>query len=364
LIAAVPKFNRQSDKEFAQKLRQRISAYFDEKQISRNGDYRVVIKSLTMFALYFGPFVVILTQELVLWQYLIASLIMGVGVAGIGLAVMHDANHGSLSKYSWLNKLLGYSLNVIGGNSLSWRIQHNVLHHSFTNVKGLDEDLEAGKIMRFTPHEPWKERHRYQYIYAWLLYSLMTFSWVAVKDFSRITKYKNLGLLEAQGESYFRAMFTIAISKIFYLSYLIALPLFLGYNVWVVLSGFVLMHLVGGLLLAMIFQPAHVMEEHTFVDEGVDQLAGCYESHQLATTTNFGGNNPLLTWYCGGLNFQIEHHMFPSICHIHYPALSKIVKATAEEYGLTYRSIPTFGGALAVHQRTMKKLSSPDFVWA
>lgn len=360
MIKAVPRFNRQANQEFARQLRKRVNDYFEQKNIKRTGDYRVAIKALVMFSLYFLPFVLIVTVPLTAWQYVLCSAIMGVGVAGIGLAIMHDANHGSLSSRKWVNRLFGYSLNLIGGNALSWRIQHNVLHHSFTNVKGLDEDLEAGNIMRFTPHEPWKKHHRGQHIYAWMLYSLMTFSWVLVKDFKRITKYKNLGLLEAQGVSYFGAILTIAISKVVYLAYIIALPLYLGYNPWLVLGGFFLMHVIGGLLLAMIFQPAHVMEDHTFIEEGVKELQECYESHQLNTTSNFGGNNALLTWFCGGLNFQIEHHIFPNISHVHYPELSKIVKRTAEEYGLPYRSVPTFGGALALHQRTMKQLSHPD----
>lgn len=361
MIKAVPRFSRQTNQEFARQLRKRVNDYFESKQIKRTGDYRVALKALVMFSLYFGPFVVIASMTVSTWQYILCAAIMGVGVAGIGLAIMHDANHGSLSSKKWVNRLFGYSLNLIGGNALSWRIQHNVLHHSFTNVRGLDEDLEAGNIMRFTPHEPWKKRHRGQHIYAWLLYSLMTFSWVLVKDFRRITKYKQLGLLEAQGVSYFAAILTIAISKVVYLSYMIALPLYLGYSVWLVMSGFVLMHLIGGLLLAMIFQPAHIMEEHSFVEEDVKQLEECYESHQLNTTSNFAGKNAILTWFCGGLNFQIEHHIFPNISHVHYPEISKIVRSTAEEYGLPYRSVPTFRGALVLHQRTMKRLSRPGW---
>lgn len=295
------------------------------------------------------------------WVYILCYILMGFGVAGIGLAIMHDANHGSLSSKKWVNKLFGYSLNIIGGNSLSWKIQHNVLHHSFTNIHGLDEDLEGGHIMRFTPHEPWKKHHKWQHIYAWALYSLMTFSWVAIKDFRRITRYRNLGLLEGQGVSYFSAIATIAVSKVVYIGYMLVLPMYMGYHPLLVLSGFALMHIIGGLLLAMIFQPAHIMEHHMFVPNEVDQLKDCYEAHQLSTTTNFGSKNPVLTWYCGGLNYQVEHHIFPSISHVHYPKISKIIKECAEEYGVPYRSIPTFTEALKIHQRTMKKLGQDEW---
>jgi len=342
-------------------LKKRVNEYFEQKGKKRTGDYRVAIKALVMFSLYFAPYILIVSLDLSLWQYILCSAIMGVGIAGIGLAIMHDANHGSLSSKKWINNLFGYSLNLIGGNALSWRIQHNVLHHSFTNIKGLDEDLEAGNIMRFTPHEPWKKRHRLQHIYAWALYSLMTFSWVLVKDFKRIRKYRDLGLLKGQDVTYRGALFMLVVSKVVYLAYMIAVPLLLGYHWGLVLAGFMLMHVIGGLLLAMIFQPAHIMENHDFVEESPSQLEECYESHQLNTTTNFAGRNAVLTWFCGGLNFQIEHHIFPGISHVHYPEISKIVRKTAEEYGLPYRSIPTFTGALAMHQRTMKRLSRPGW---
>jgi linoleoyl-CoA desaturase len=361
LNKAVPRYNRRSNQDFARTLRSRVNAYFDEKKISRTGDWRAIFKALAMFTMYFGPYALLLSFELTAWQYILCCAIMGFGAAGIGLAVMHDANHGSFSSKSWVNKAFGYSLNLIGGNSLSWRIQHNVLHHSFTNVRGLDEDLEAGNIMRFTPHEPWKPRHKYQHIYAWFLYSFMTFSWVLIKDFKRITKYKNLGLLEGQNANYVLAITILAVSKVVYLTYMIALPLMAGYPVLLVIGGFMLLHLIAGLLLAMIFQPAHIMEGHEFVGNDVTELDDCYESHQLKTTSNFGGKNKLLTWYCGGLNYQVEHHIFPTISHIHYPEISKIVKATAEEFGVPYRSVDTFHEALSIHQRTMKKLSQPDY---
>jgi len=362
LNQAVPRFERRSKKEFSQTLRKRVNEYFESKKLSRTGDYRIAIKALVMFSMYFLPYALMVSMPLSPVAYILASTVMGFGLAGIGLAIMHDANHGSLSGKKWVNDLFAYSLNVIGGNSLSWKIQHNVLHHSFTNVHGVDEDLEGGHIMRFTPNEPWKERHRLQHIYAWGLYSLMTFSWVLVKDFKRLNKYRALGLIEAQGVSYTSAVLTIAISKVIYIGYMLVVPLMLGYNPWLVLGGFMLMHIIGGLMLAMIFQPAHIMENHEFIENDRAVIDESYESHQLTTTSNFAPTNKLLTWYCGGLNYQVEHHIFPNVCHVHYPAIAKIVKETASEFGLPYRSVPSFREALGMHQETMRKLGQPE--WA
>ena len=315
-----------------------------------------------MFSIYFVPYFIIVLGPVTGWQYLLLSAIMGVGVAGIGLAIMHDANHSSLSDKKWVNELFAHSLNVIGGHAMCWKIQHNVLHHSFTNVHGVDEDLEGGHIMRFTPNEPWKPRHKGQHWYAWFLYSFMTFSWVLLKDFKRIGRYDKLGLIEAQGTTYARSFMMILISKIVYIGYMLVLPMYLGYSWWVVLGSFMVMHMIGGLLLAMIFQPAHVMEDHEFIENDREVIEESYESHQLTTTSNFAPTNKLLTWYCGGLNYQVEHHIFPNISHVHYPAISKIVEQTATEFGLPYRSVPSFRQALSLHQRTLKKLGDPS--WA
>ena len=361
MIEAAPRFNRASSKEFSQTLRKRVNAYFEENNIKRTGDIRVAFKALAMFSLYFVPYIIQMTMNLGTVPYLLCSVLMGLGVSGIGLAIMHDACHGSLSSKKWVNNLFAYSLNIIGGNALSWKIQHNVLHHSFTNVHGMDEDLEAGNIMRFTPSEPWKPRHRGQHIYSWVLYSLMTFSWVLLKDFKRITKYSKVGLVQSQGVKYHNAILTIAVSKIIYIGYTLVLPIALGYPVWLVLVGFGIMHVLGGLMLAMIFQPAHIMEDNEFINGDAGVINESYESHQLNTTSNFAPTNKLLTWYCGGLNYQVEHHIFPSVSHVHYPAISKIVKATAEEFHLPYKSVPSWGEALRIHQRTMKKLGEPEW---
>ncbi|MBT3964556.1 MAG: acyl-CoA desaturase [Flavobacteriales bacterium] len=351
-----PRFDRTVDQDFSRQLRKRVNAYFEENHLDRTGDWKVALKTISMLAMYFGPYALMVTMNLTAWQYVLCAAIMGVGVAGIGLAIMHDSCHGSFSKKRWVNTMMGYSLNVIGGNALNWKIQHNVLHHSFTNVHGVDEDLEGGDIMRFTPNEPWKPRHQLQHIYSWFLYSLMTVSRVTLKDFKRLSAYNSRGLVEAQGAKYGSEMAILVVSKIVYYGYMIVTPLMLGYNPILVVAAFLMMHMIGGLLLAMIFQPAHIMEEHEFIQGDTSVISSSYEGHQLKTTANFAPTNKLLTWYCGGLNYQVEHHIFPNISHIHYPAISKIVKATAQEFGLPYRSAGSFREALQIHQRTMKNL--------
>jgi linoleoyl-CoA desaturase len=247
---------------------------------------------------------------------------------------------------------------LVGANAFNWKMQHNVLHHTYTNVHDADEDIAMRGIMRFSPHTEWKYIHKFQYIYAWLLYGLMTLSWMTVKDFDRIVKYHKTGLAKKQKANITKEWTILLITKIVYVTYLVIIPLlFTPLAWWQILIGIVVMHYITGFILAIIFQPAHVIEgtEYPLPDED-NNLENNWAVHQLLTTTNFAGNSRFFSWYVGGLNFQIEHHLFPNICHVHYKKISAIVRETAHEYGLPYKSARTFIDALAGHAKLLKEL--------
>ena len=348
-------------KTFTQEINKRINDYFKSNNISRYANTEMVIKTIFMFSLYLVPFFIMLSGTVSYPMVLLLYVVMGFGISGIGLSVMHDANHGSYSRKKWINKILGYSLNILGGNATNWIIQHNVLHHTYTNIDGLDEDISPRGIMRFSPHTERKSIHKYQHIYAWFLYSLMTISWVLMKDIMQLQRYSKGGLLKKQNISEFRAWSWLIFSKIAYLGYTVALPVILTpLLLWQAILGLLIMHFISGFVLAIIFQPAHVNESAEFPllnskGEVVDQWA----DHQMKTTMNFAQRNKILSWYVGGLNYQIEHHLFPNICHVHYRKLSKIVKETAKEYGLPYLEKTTFTEAVIDHARLLKKLGKP-----
>ncbi len=316
-----------------------------------------------MISLYFVPYFTMISG-LVSNPWLIFGCyaLMGFGIAGIGLSVMHDANHGAYSRNQKVNNALGLLLDIIGGCAFNWKIQHNQLHHTFTNVHGLDDDISSTKLMRFSPHQKRKKMHRGQHLYAWLLYGLMTFSWVVAKDFKVLIWYKNRGLLESQKKSFNRLVVEIALTKVAYLSYMVALPIILlPIPWWLSLLFFFTMHYIAGLILAAIFQPAHVVPETAFpLPNDTGNMENNWNIHQLHTTSNFAPNSQFFSWFVGGLNYQIEHHLFPNICHIHYKALSPIVKQTAEEFGLPYYSQPTFVHALWQHALFLKTLGEND----
>ncbi len=335
-------------------LRQRVNAYFKEKGISQHANAEMVIKTLVLISLYFVPYFLILLAELPLSVMWVLAVVMGVAVAGIGMCVMHDANHGSYSSSPWLNAFVGYSLNLIGGNKFNWQIQHNVKHHTFTNIYGADEDLSNGDVIRLSPYSEMKWFHKHQHIYSWFLYMLGTLSWVTIKDF------KQFGDLYEERKhinknTFSQEVLILVLSKVFYYIYMLVIPsLILPIAFWQIFLGFVTIHLVAGLILSVTFQLAHVVEttDHTCCDS--DSNLDSWVAHQIKTTSNFARKNRFLNWYLGGLNFQIEHHLFPHICHVHYRPISKIVKQVVEDRGLIYNEHLSLSTAVKSHYATLR----------
>ena len=353
-------FKNNINDEFAKVLTSRVNQYFTSKSLSKSGDFYMVLKTMIMFMLYFIPyFLHVLGFVENVWIFVVLMMIMGLGKAGIGLSVMHDANHGAYSKKRWINRLVGYSLNVVGGNATNWKIQHNVMHHTYTNISGMDEDITLkGGILRFDPFSKKLAVHKWQFLYAWFLYGMMTMSWIFVKDITQFIGYTKSGMLSKMTSSVSRSWIGLILTKIIYYTYTVIIPILVSpFNWWTVVLGFLLMHYVAGFVLAIIFQPAHVMEVNTYEDSSkTDVVEENWFVHQLKTTCNFAERNKLLSWYAGGLNYQIEHHLFPNICHIHYPKLSKIVRKTAEEFNVPYHSYPTLLSALISHGKMLYTL--------
>lgn len=347
-------------RQFYTEVRKRVDAYFKEHGISKHGNWNMYLKTAFMFALYFVPYFLLVFNVFdSKWLWFLMSVLMGLGMAGIGLCVMHDANHGSYSKNTTLNKVIGFfSLNVLGGHAVNWRIQHNVIHHTYTNVHEHDEDIAPPGFMRFEPHSKIKWIHKLQFVYAWFFYGMMTLMWTITKDFRQLIRYNKQGHLKAAGTSFKKELTILIASKVFYWSYMLV-PFFLTKEMtflnWLI--GFVTLHYIAGLSLALIFQPAHVVEETEFplpCEKG--NLENHWAEHQMRTTMNFGNGDPVFSWLVGGLNFQVEHHLFPTICHIHYPKISQILKQTAQEFNVPYNAKKTFVGALWSHQVMLWKL--------
>lgn len=286
---------------------------------------------------------------------ILGSGLLGFTLACIGFNVMHDACHGSYSRKKWVNELLGLSLNAMGGNAYIWKQKHNIIHHTYTNIDGIDDDIAKAPFIRQCETQKHQSIHRYQHFYSVILYALSSVLWVFVFDFIKYFKSKVQNASFAQMNTKEHLIFWG--SKILYLLVYIAIPVYMvGWVYWLV--GFFTMHAVMGITLAMVFQLAHVVEvTHFEVAKETDlKIENEWAVHQIMTTADFATDNKVVSWFLGGLNFQVEHHLFPKISHVHYPEISRILKAHCEKYNLPYHSFPTVKSALVSHFRFMKYL--------
>lgn len=351
------KFLNRDKSLFFSALRENIDAYFNENGIPKTGGKTMVFKAIFMLSLYLIPYCLIMTGMFSLWQMFFLTIIMGFGVAGVGMSVMHDAIHGSFSSNSGLNKLFGSSIYLLGGNVYNWEVQHNKLHHTYTNIHDIDEDITGKFLLRLSCGDKLKSIHRFQHIYAFFLYSLMTISflWKDFKEISLYNKMAETGLVKRYPRE---ELVKLIVSKLGYLVFIMVIPMYflnLSFGQWII--GFLAMHCVAGLILSTIFQLAHVVEgaSQPTVDEK-GNIENAWAIHQLNTTSNFAGKNYLLSWYIGGLDFQIEHHLFPNISHIHYRAISPIVRATAQDFNIPYNDKASFINGLDSHVKMLKYL--------
>lgn len=344
--------------EFISELRGDVKRYFEENKITQYGNSTIIVKTIVVGLFYIVPFALLVSGlissvPLVIFFW----IIMGAGMSGLGMVTMHDANHNSYSQSTRLNWWIGKSLYLLGGFPPNWRFQHNTLHHGYTNIEGQDEDIAPNGILRFSPHQSLRKIHRYQHIYAWVLYGLMTLSWIVAKDFKRFFHYKSMGAPLGKN-GYKRLFIDLIVSKIIYYIVFLVIPILTIPVAWYwIVVGFIAMHATGGIILSTIFQTAHVVptSEYPLPDEE-GKLDNNWAVHQLHTTADFAPDSKLFSWFIGGLNYQIEHHLFPNISHIHYKAISKLVQKAAVKHDIPYHVNKTFFSALVKHGSMLKYL--------
>lgn len=349
--------------QFFPTLKKRVDEYFVHRKLAKTGEEKLVIKTIILLCIYILPFGILLYSQpgwsitLMLWA------IMGLGTAGLGMCVMHDANHGAYSINPAVNWMMSHVLNLMGGSTYNWKLQHNILHHTYTNVTHLDDDIATKPGLRLSPHVPAGNAYRYQWFHAFLLYGLTTLYWVTAKDFVQFNRYRKNNvnsLTQAQNRIFLIKL--MALKLVYFFTFLAMPAIFFGIPFMQVLIGFCVMHFVSGLILTVVFQLAHSLEGPSHpMPNSARVIENDWAIHQMNTTMNFSPNNKLLSWYVGGLNFQVEHHLFPRISHVHYPAIAPIVKQTAAEFDIPYLEHQNFQDALKAHISFLKKLGKlPD----
>lgn len=349
-------YNKTNLSEYYPLLKRRVDEYFAQSKQSKYANAEMIFKTVFILSFYTITYILIMSNTLS-WYWLIASFMAhGFFKAMIGLNIAHDAIHGSYSSNKTINSILGNLFNIIGGNDYLWRVKHNVIHHSYTNIPGHDDDINQTALLRLEPTQERRPIHKYQHLYGIFLYSLATISWVISKDFRNFFKEK-IGEYDNTNKPKGEVARLIGYKILYYIMYIILPFAFIAQPWYIILIGFLAMHLVAGLSLSIIFQLAHTVEGTAFPEpDPKGNMEHNWAVHQLYTTADFARNNMLVNFLFGGLNFQIEHHLFPRVCHTHYRALSRIVEKTSQEFSIPYIENVTFTQAVQSHFIYLKKM--------
>ena len=348
--------------QFYQSLKTAVDQYFEVNHIKKTGDWRLYIKTITLVSAAIIIYGTLIFFKMNALPALLLCALLGFVFASIGFGVMHDANHGSYSTKPWLNDTLGLTANALGASSFFWKQKHNIIHHTYTNVDGIDDDIAKSPIIRQCETQKWVPAHKIQHLYLLPIYALSSIFWLFFMDF---TKYFTRKIYTTEAWKLTPKNHLIfLVTKILYFTFYMIIPAIVwGFGPW--LLGFMVLHIVMGITLSLTFQLAHVVENTEFENVALDEtkhVETAWAEHEVRTSSNFAMNNPVVSWFVGGLNFQIEHHLFPKVSHVHYPAISKIVMEKCKEFNLPYNKYDTMFGAVASHFRVMKSLGKKPIV--
>ncbi|MFC5436951.1 fatty acid desaturase family protein [Rhodanobacter umsongensis] len=351
------KFN--GDNSFHRELRRRVEAEFKRSGTRERDSAQMYLKTAIILATFVLAYAALVFFAAAWWQSVPLAIVLGVATAAIGFNIMHDGGHQAYSEHRGVNRLMALALDMVGGSSYIWRWKHARFHHTWVNVAGHDSDIDLGALGRLSPLQPRRPWHRWQHIYLWPLYGVTAIRWHLYGDFRDM-------LTGTVGERPFtrprgRDLAGFIIGKLVFFTLAFGLPLAF-HSIGSVLMVYMLVSAVAGVLLALVFQMAHVVEEAAFPvpDATGLQMATPWAIHQLETTVDFARGNRVLGWLIGGLNFQVEHHLFPRISHVHYPLVARVVEETCREFGVTYREHRTFGAGIASHYRWLRALGRPE----
>ncbi len=352
--------NRNND--FFLSLKKDVDQYFEKNHLAKTGNWRLFSKTVILLTTAVVLYIFLIKFNYSWWMGTLACMAFGFNLACIGFCIMHDANHGSYSSSPIINKIFGFTINLLGASGFFWRQKHNILHHTYTNIDGLDDDIAKSPIIRQCESQKWVPMHKIQHLYLIPIYSLSTLFWIFNMDFVKYFTGKIYTTDAWKMDTREKAIFWI--TKTWYLTIYIILPIiYCGFLPW--LAGFFITNATLGLVLSFVFQLAHVVEttefEHVDLDE-TKHLETAWAQHQIKTTSNFSMNSKLVSWFLGGLNFQVEHHLFPKVSHIHYPAISKIVMQKCKEFNIQYNKYDTMVEAIGSHLRFMKLLGKAQVV--
>ena len=343
---------------FQLELRRRVEEYFRTTGRRPRDCWPMYVKTAILLGGFTVVYTLLVFVDQTWWQGLLLAVLLGLSAAGIGFNIQHDGGHQAYSDHPWVNKLMAMTLELIGGSSHLWRWKHVVLHHTYVNITGHDTDIDLGLLARLTPHQRRLPYHRWQHLYLWPLYGLLAIKWQLLDDFRKLIsgRISNQPFPDPKG----RELVIFIAGKAIFFTMAFGIPL-LFHSIGVVLLYYGVAGLVAGMALSVVFQVAHCVEEAEFPlpREETGRVEHAWAIHQAETTVDFARRSRVVAWLVGGLNFQIEHHLFPRLCHVNYPAISKLVEETCREFGIKYTEHRSFRAGLASHFRWLRRMGMP-----
>jgi linoleoyl-CoA desaturase len=345
------------NRAFELDIRQRVDAYFQQRTgQSKTGSWQMYLKTVVVLAFFAIFYVLLAFVAKSVWQGLPLAILLGLSTAGIGFNIAHDGGHKAYSKAVWVNKLMAAAMDLVGVSSYAWFWKHAVIHHRYVNITGYDTDIDIGIIGRLSPHSKRLPIHRWQHFYLWPLYGLLASKMQFVDDFKRVIRGR-IGKHGFPRPTGWELVIFVA-GKMVFFTWAFCIPL-LFHTFWVVLFYYGVAVLVLGLTIAVVFQLPHCVEQAAFPIPREGRMENPWAVHQASVTLDFARGDRIVSWPLGGLNYHLEHHLFPTICHIHYPALTKIVEQTCRDHGVTYAEHRSFWTGLAAHYRWLRQMGAP-----
>lgn len=335
------------DGTFYRKIKEKV-----EKAIPRNkrrDDQRMTIKGLCLLVSYF--FALGLYIYFCNWW---TAIVYGFFCSQIGVNIMHDGNHGAFTSSKTLTWIAGHTLELVGSSSVVYRRSHNYGHHSCVNHYELDRAFDTTyPLIRLHANQDRMWYHKYQHYYGWIIYTLVNFGdlFGTFDEFFWMSNFPN-----RRGSTSISSFIFQVFVKLCWLFYAILIPTYIhGYvNIFPV---WLLYMLTFGVGYALFFAVNHWTLDAGFVDNQNISNTN-WGVLQVENSINFALDSTFWTWLTGGLNYQIEHHLFPAMVHTRLPEISSIVQEVCKEYGVTYFAYPSFWTALKGHYDLLKALGS------
>jgi linoleoyl-CoA desaturase len=357
LSATRPKFP--VDRGFQAEVRRRVEDYFRRTGKRERDQVSMYLKTATIFLWLVGSWATLVFAVESWWQAIPVAMSLALAMAAMGFSIQHDGGHNAYSRRRWVNKLAAMSLDLMGASSYLWRWKHTIIHHTYTNISGVDTDIEIGAVVRVAPQQRRRWFHRWQHLYLFPLYAVTAPRWHLWGDFKEAATGRMGPHPIPRPKGWDLAIFLGG--KLLSFGWLLIVPL-LFHPTWLVICYYLIVTGMTGVAMSIVFQLAHCVGEADFPvpDPATSRLDESWAVHQAETTVDFARNNWPLSWWVGGLNFQIEHHLFPRVCHVHYPAIAPIVEQTCRDFGVPYRTHRTFFAGLGSHYRWLKTMGRPD----